>query len=108
MKVFRTPLALGLVLALGAPVIADIEPKEPEKGPDAQGSGVPQPGAEEKNPLPEIVEKMKAVERKLAESETGQLTQAQQKEIAKTLEMDQNGLVSDLQKLIEKIENQPP
>lgn len=63
------------------------------------------PPAERPNPLPGIVDKMKAVEKKLAEAETGELSQVEQKAIAKALEIDQDALVGDLQKLIDEIES---
>jgi hypothetical protein len=60
---------------------------------------------EKPNPLPGIVDKMKTVEKKLAEAEAGELTQAEQQAIAKALDIDQGGLVSELQKLIDEIES---
>src|SRR5688572_22861070 len=98
-------VTLGLIVALSAPALADVEPKPPEKGPDAQGTGAP--AEEEKNPLPEIVEKMKAVERRMAETDAGSWTQEQQKAIAEALEIE-TSVVDELQKLIDKIESQPP
>lgn len=100
--------SIALVLALGGPARADLKPSDQEKkAPDEQGSGGGQEQQKEKNPLPEIVEKMKAVEKRLAEADTGSWTQEEQKRIADALDLEA-GAVDALTKLIEEIENRPP
>ncbi len=97
-----------------APARADIKPEdleerekerkeEREKAPDAQGfgEGVAPPAL--KNPLPEIVELMRAVEQRLAEAETDRWTQEEQQKIVKALEGQQSS-VERLKKLIKEVE----
>jgi hypothetical protein len=97
--------ALAAALLAGAAARADVKPKEPEKGPDAQGSGSEGDGKPPpmKNPLPEIIEMMKQVERRLAETDTGEWTREEQERIVKALELE-GQTVERLKKLIEEIE----
>jgi hypothetical protein len=110
----RHPVAFALVLVLGAAstVFADVKPgdKKEEKAPDAQGTGRDMPKGpleKMKNPLPGIVEQMKNVEKRLAETETGSWSQEEQQRIVDALKIE-GDVIDALQKLIEEVENQPP
>ncbi len=117
---FRGGIALAFALAasfaVAGPAAADIKPgtgggdeDEEEKVPEGQGSGSDMaPGATQReNPLPKIVELIRAVEGRLVESDTSEWTRAEQERIVRALE-DQGEIVKLLEDLIKLAESQPP
>ena len=111
MRAIAAVLIAGCLAAVPA-ARADIKPddekqgeKEKPKGPDSEGRGPGVPQPQQKNPLPDIVDLMREVEQRLAESETSRWTQEEQQRIADALK-GQESTVEKLKDLIKEVESQ--
>jgi hypothetical protein len=98
------------LFAPGSWAFADLAPDSGGEVPDSGGTSpdakIPEDSGTS-NPLPGIIDLMHEVEVMLAEAETDQWTQAEQKRIVDALDLGAEA-VGALQKLIAKIESAPP